>query len=99
MHYANPLSCKYRYKLIGYDQDWKFTDGRTPTAAYSNLEYSNYQFVVEATNNDGTWSVERATLPITITPPWWKSVWAKIIYAALFFGALLWLYIYQAPVV
>jgi signal transduction histidine kinase/DNA-binding response OmpR family regulator/ligand-binding sensor domain-containing protein len=96
MHYANPLKCKYRYKLIGFDKDWKFTDGKNPTADYSNLDYSNYKFIVEATNNDGIWSPDEAALYITVTPPWWKSVLAKIIYAAIFIVSLLWIYIYQA---
>ncbi len=96
MHYANPLKCKYRYKLMGYDKDWISTDGKNPSAAYGNLEYSNYTFVVEATNNDGIWSSDQATVSITITPPWWKSLFAKIIYAVSFITALLWIYIYQA---
>jgi ligand-binding sensor domain-containing protein len=96
MHYANPLKCRYRYKLAGFDKDWKYTDGKNPTAAYSNLDYSNYKFIVQATNNDGTWSGNQATLAVTITPPWWKSVLAKIIYVAMFIAGLLWIYFYQA---
>ena len=96
MHFANPLKCKYRYKLAGFDKDWKFTDGRNPTAAYSNLDYSNYRFVVEATNNDGLWSPQQATISIMVTPPWWKSFLAKLIYASLFIAGLLGVYIYQA---
>ncbi|MEO7768949.1 MAG: response regulator, partial [Ferruginibacter sp.] len=96
MHYANPLTCRYRYKLTGNDNDWNFTDGKNPTATYSNLEFKNYKFIVEATNNDGIWSTDQATILITITPPWWKSLLAKIIYMALLISALLWIYIYQA---
>lgn len=96
MHFANPLKCKYRYKLVGFDKGWKFTDGKNPTAAYNNLDYNTYKFIVEATNNDGVWSAEQAAIPVTITPPWWKSIPAKIIYAALLFAGLLGIYIYQA---
>ncbi|RWY53856.1 response regulator [Mucilaginibacter gilvus] len=96
MHFANPLKCKYRYKLIGFDKDWKFTDGKNPSAAYSNLDYSIYKFVVEATNNDGIWSKVQTETAITITPPWWKSAGAKIIYVLLVLSALAGIYIYQA---
>ncbi|MDQ6764284.1 MAG: ATP-binding protein, partial [Bacteroidota bacterium] len=96
MHYANPFKCKYRYKLIGYDKDWVYTDGRNPSAAYSNLDYNNYKFIVEATNNDGLWSTARAQAEITLTPPWWKSTTAKIIYVLLIISGLLGVYIYQA---
>ena len=95
MHFANPLKCRYRYKLNGYDQDWNYTDGLHPTAAYSNLDYGAYTFVVEATNNDGFWSNHSASLPIVVTPPWWKSTTAKWIYALLILGFLAGIYIYQ----
>ncbi len=96
MHFANPLKCKYRYKLIGFDKDWKFTDGKNPSAAYSNLDYNNYKFVVEATNNDGIWSKSSAETAILITAPWWKSNLAKIIYLLLFISGLALIYLYQA---
>jgi len=96
MHFANPLKCKYRYKLIGFDKDWRYTDGKNPSAAYSNLDYSNYKFIVEATNNDGIWSNNRAGIAIAMIPPWWKSNTAKFIYALLFLSALSGIYIYQA---
>ncbi len=96
MHFANPLKCQYRYKLIGFDKDWKFTDGTNPHAAYSNLDYRDYTFVVEATNNDGVWSKSQAKAEITIMPPWWKTGIAKILYALVILGGLSWIYIYQA---
>ena len=96
MHYANPLKCRFRYKLEGWDKDWQYTDGKNPGAAYSNLDYTGYTFIVEATNNDGLWSAQQAKISISIIPPWWKSVPARIFYLALFIAALLGIYIYQA---
>jgi signal transduction histidine kinase/ligand-binding sensor domain-containing protein/CheY-like chemotaxis protein/AraC-like DNA-binding protein len=96
MHFANPLKCKYRYKLLGFDKDWKFTDGENPRAAYSNLDYNSYRFIVQATNNDGMWSDSRAETEIVITPPWWKSTFAKAFYALLVILSLALVYIYQA---
>ena len=96
MHFANPLKCRYRYRLIGFDKEWKYTDGKDPNAAYSNLDYKPYTFEVEATNNDGLWSPTVASVGITITPPWWKSSPAKMVYVLLIFMALLGIYLYQA---
>jgi signal transduction histidine kinase/DNA-binding response OmpR family regulator/ligand-binding sensor domain-containing protein len=96
MHFANPMKCRYRYKLIGFDEDWNYTDGQNPRAAYNNLDYRDYQFVVEATNSDGIWGKNRAETAITITPPWWKSDFAKLIYFLLGISALSGIYIYQA---
>ena len=96
MHFANPLKCQYRYKLEGFDKDWNYTDGKHPSAAYSNLKYESYKFVVEATNNDGVWSKITAETNIIITPPWWESNLAKFIYGLLVVSALVGFYIYQA---
>jgi signal transduction histidine kinase/ligand-binding sensor domain-containing protein/DNA-binding response OmpR family regulator len=96
LHFANPLKCLYRYKLAGFDKDWIYTDGSNPVASYNNLDYNNYRFVVEASNNDGIWSKDKAVVSIVITPPWWKSTVAKLFYSFLLVSALAGIYIYQA---
>lgn len=95
MHFANPQKCRYRYKLTNYDHDWNYTDGQHPTAAYSNLDYGAYTFTVEATNNDGIWGGNSASLPILVTPPWWKSTGARLVYVVLMLSLLAGVYIYQ----
>jgi len=96
MHYANPLKCRYRYKLEGFDKGWRYTNGKNPSAAYSNLDYNSYKFIVEATNNDGIWGKSSAETTVIITPPWWKSTVAKLIYVLLTLAGLVGIYIYQA---
>lgn len=96
MHFANPLKCRYRYQLAGFDKKWNYTDGRNPSAAYNNLDYGTYEFILEATNNDGIWSTGSARLTIEIIPPWWQSFIAKIIYILLLISVLGGIYIYQA---
>ncbi len=96
MHFAGPLKCRYRYRLIGFDKQWKYTDGKNPNAAYSNLEFKPYTFQVQATNNDGLWSNDIAGIDIIITPPWWKSPPAKVVYFLLVLMALAGIYLYQA---
>jgi signal transduction histidine kinase/DNA-binding response OmpR family regulator/ligand-binding sensor domain-containing protein len=96
MHFANPSKCKYRYQLKGYDEGWKYTDGDNPTAAYSNLNYDTFKFIVQATNNDGIWSKVSSVTEVSIIPPWWKSLTAKIIYMLMFISGILGVYIYQA---
>ncbi|MBS7564796.1 response regulator [Mucilaginibacter sp. Bleaf8] len=96
MHFPNALKSRYRYKLVGYDKSWIYTDGSKPSAFYSNLDYNDYRFIVQATNNDGLWSRDEAVLLLTITPPWWKSVPAKAGYTILLLTILAGIYIYQA---
>jgi signal transduction histidine kinase/DNA-binding response OmpR family regulator/ligand-binding sensor domain-containing protein len=96
MHFASPVKCRYRYQLIGFDKEWKYTDGKSPIAAYSNLEFKPYRFQLQATNNDGLWANDIAAIEVTITPPWWKSPPAKIAYLLLVLMALAGIYLYQA---
>lgn len=96
MHYANPLKCRFRYMLKGYDQTWQYTDGKYPGAAYSNLDFTDYTFILEASNNDGVWNRQQASISITVVPPWWKSTLAKLFYTLLMIAVLSGIYIYQA---
>jgi signal transduction histidine kinase/DNA-binding response OmpR family regulator/ligand-binding sensor domain-containing protein len=96
MHFANPLKCRYRYKLEGFDKKWKYTDGKNPSAAYNNLDYGSYSFVLEASNNDDIWSKSSSPIIFEITPPWWKSGYAKSFYTLLILSSLIGIYIYQA---
>ena len=95
LDFANPDKCRYRYRLVGFDEAWLETDSRSPQASYANLDYGDYTFQLLATNHDGIWTKNPVELKITVSPPWWKSTMAKIIYALLILGLLWLLYQYQ----
>lgn len=95
MHFANPLKCRYRYKLLGFDSDWQFTDGSNPSASYSNLDFKDYKFILQASNNDEVWTGVTAEIAIVMLPPWWKSTWAKTIYLLIFFSGISAVYWFQ----
>ncbi|WP_186758130.1 hybrid sensor histidine kinase/response regulator transcription factor [Echinicola salinicaeni] len=80
LHYTNPLSNKYKYKLEGYDSEWIYTDASRRIAPYSNLSPGDYVFRVYGANSDGIWSEQPATLRIKVLPPWWLSWWSIGIY-------------------
>ncbi|WP_373497013.1 ATP-binding protein, partial [Aquiflexum sp.] len=46
-------------------------------------------FRVKASNNDGLWNEEGASVTISILPPWWGSWWAYVGYSFLFLMGLL----------
>ncbi len=81
LHFANPEKNQYAHKLVGYDQDWIY-DNRN-FASYTNLDPGKYEFAIRASNAYGIWNEEGKTLLITISPPWWKTWWAYILYAIL----------------
>jgi signal transduction histidine kinase/ligand-binding sensor domain-containing protein/CheY-like chemotaxis protein len=77
LHYAQPSQNKYAYFLEGFEKDWNYS-GNVRSATYTNLDPGNYIFRIKASNNDGLWSDKEVALKITITPPWWKSLFVKI---------------------
>ena len=73
---------KYRYQLVGADQDW-VESGTRRTATYLHLPAGKYIFKVQGSNSQGIWSEKISELQITVLPPWWRSWWAYIIYIVL----------------
>ena len=87
LSYVSPEKNLYSYKLDGFDDEWTTT--HEPRATYDNLPAGSYTFRVKATNNDGVWSEDEATLQVEVHPPFWWSLPAKIIYLLLI-GLLVW---------
>ena len=80
LHYANPKSNQYKYRLEGYNKDWIVTNAGVRFASYSNLPAGEYRFKVMASNNDGVWNPEPSILILNIRPPWWNNRIAYIVY-------------------
>ncbi len=87
-HYAHPEHNQFAYKLEGFEKDWNYTDGSRRLATYTSLPAGDYTFMVKAANYDGVWNEKSANLSITVLPPWWRTIWAYLIYF-MFAGILL----------
>ena len=87
-NYTIPKQNHYAYKLEGFDKDWNYT-GTVNTASYTNLDPGEYTFHVKASNNDGVWSTTDTIIKIYVLPPFWRTTWAYLLYAAAIGGLLL----------
>jgi signal transduction histidine kinase/ligand-binding sensor domain-containing protein len=92
LSFIAPSSVQYRYRLNGFDRDWKFVGNRR-TATYTNLAPGSYTFEVEARNNDSTWSSQSAQLSFRIIPPIYRRWWFLILASLLIVGLLVALYL------
>ncbi|PXY46928.1 hybrid sensor histidine kinase/response regulator transcription factor [Flavobacterium hydrophilum] len=81
---------QYAYYLEGFEKDWNYV-GNNRTATYTNLAPGNYVFKVKSANADGSWSTDQLELKIKILPPWWKTIWAYLIYASILVFLILYL--------
>jgi signal transduction histidine kinase/DNA-binding response OmpR family regulator len=82
LDFTAPGQNKYRYQLVGVDDNW-VESGTRRTATYLHLPSGKYVFKVQGSNSQGIWSDKMAELQITVLPPWWRSWWAYACYAIL----------------
>ena len=83
INYTHPKKNQYAYIMEGFEKDWNYTDASRRYVTYTNLDPGSYTFRVRATNNDGVWNEKGTSLKIIILPPWWKTVWFKIVAPSL----------------
>lgn len=81
---------EYSFRLKGFDDSWSEYTKKTEKE-YTNLPAGKYVFEVKARNNFGKESAV-ATYTINILPPWYATVWSKIIYLLVFVSGLYFLY-------
>lgn len=88
LHFSAPAQNTYKYMLEGFDQEWIRKDASDRIAKYTNLRPGKYVFKVLASNNDGVWTDDPKLLQVIITPPWYFSTLAWVIYVAIFLASL-----------
>jgi signal transduction histidine kinase/ligand-binding sensor domain-containing protein len=79
INYIHPKKNQYSYIMEGFEKDWNYTDASRRYVSYTNLDPGEYTFRVRATNNDRVLNEKGTSLKIIILPPWWKSLWFRII--------------------
>ena len=80
LDYKNPGEIKFLYKLENYDNDWRDI-GTEKKVVFYNIPPGKYKLHIKAINSIG--SAVQKSMAITITPPWWKTWWAYLLYALL----------------
>jgi len=86
--YYNPEGIQYAYKLEDFDENWNYV-GSKRSATYTNLKPGNYTFKLKAKNSDTDWTYSKSSLVIEISPPFWKTPIAFIIYFITIFQLLI----------
>ncbi len=78
LNYLSSEKNQYKYKLEGYDTEWVDAENAT-SATYTNISEGKYVFKVLGSNNDEIWNEIPKEVIINIYPPWWRSIYFKII--------------------
>jgi signal transduction histidine kinase/ligand-binding sensor domain-containing protein len=77
-----PDKLVYSYFLEGIDKKWSPVSEKNTSENYRDLPSGDYVFKVSSKGFDGIWS-KPAEFKFTISPPWWQTWWAYLIYLLL----------------
>lgn len=81
---------EFVYRLEGMDKEWNYLKSNTNRITYSNLTYGDYQLVISKVEKSGSPSEHPYILNIKILPPWYYTIWAKMVYILLFLSLIAW---------
>ena len=82
LQFSLPEKNLYQYRLVNYDDEWVYA-GNKNFARYSHVPPGEYQFQVKSSNYDGVWNEQPVNFSFRISPPWYLSTTAKILYVLL----------------
>ncbi len=87
LDYSEHERSHYYYMMEGFDRSW-VDAGNNHEAYYSNLPAGCYTFKVRITNNNRSIIETEDSLRVRVIPPWFRSLWARIISLLLACGIL-----------
>ena len=92
--FANHPSNVYAYQLEGSDHDWQYLENGKIDITYNGLSYGDYHLTVHVMDGEGNIGDEVYSLDISILPPWYLTIWAKLFYLTVLIVLVAWLVSY-----
>lgn len=89
LNYTRAEQNQYAYKMEGFETHWNYV-GNQRNATYTNLDPGTYRFRVKASNNDGVWNEEGASVVLVIVPPFWRTWVFYLASSILILAILVW---------
>ncbi|MDF2191872.1 sensor histidine kinase [Paraflavitalea sp. CAU 1676] len=80
LSYTSTENIEYAYMVEGMDEKWNFI-GKDRRIHFNNLSPGDYVIKVKSTNGYGEWIGNEKRIAIEVTPPFWKTTIAYLIYA------------------
>ncbi|MDM8557210.1 two-component regulator propeller domain-containing protein [Candidatus Parabeggiatoa sp. HSG14] len=87
LNYTLSEKNQYAYMLEGHDKEW-YQAGIRRFGRYTGLAAGEYTLRIKGSNNDGIWNETGASIKIIVTPPWWQTWYAKILYVLAILGSI-----------
>jgi ligand-binding sensor domain-containing protein/signal transduction histidine kinase/DNA-binding response OmpR family regulator len=78
VNFYSPSKTRYAYKLDGLHDQW-IDIQEERKVSFTNLDPGKYTLRVRYTDMAGEWDVAEKELHIAILPPWWKTLWFRLL--------------------
>ncbi len=72
LDYASPIANRYRYRLLGFDDNWIEAASDTRIASYSNLWPGRYTLEIAGSSRIGRFPAKPLQLTVDVQPAWWQ---------------------------
>jgi signal transduction histidine kinase len=69
--------------LEGFDRGW-IRMGKERSIHYARVPPGEYTFKILASDQNGEWSSNYASIPLFVVPRWWQTVLARVLFLVLF---------------
>jgi signal transduction histidine kinase/DNA-binding response OmpR family regulator/ligand-binding sensor domain-containing protein len=89
LDYTTPDAITYQYRIKGFSDRWTTMLGNS--VRFSVLPPGKYELTVRACNDQNIWSPYMRSLTLVVRPPWYRSIWAILVYILLVGGVAFWL--------
>lgn len=78
--YASASAVWYRYRLKGSCDDWTTGIAGQQRIVLTHLAPGDYRLELQASMTSSRWDGPTVGIDITVTPPWWRTPWAFLLY-------------------
>ena len=83
LEYGNPNDIQYAYRLMGYDDRWRYTNAYERSLTYTNLNPGTYQLELASTDRYGNWDYNALATKIKVLAPWYQTNLARFVFICL----------------
>ena len=87
VNFDAPDRVRFRYRLLGLQEEWTELASNCPIPFHS-LPPGQFTFQVKASNSDGVWGEEVASVGFVIRPEFWQTGWFRALLGLGALGAL-----------
>lgn len=85
---------RFCWRLKGFDDKWRMVEDGGNTASFLNIPAGRYVFEAAHASADGSPVGEICRMDISVSPVWYASVWAYILYSLMVLALIGWVLYY-----